>query len=499
MDFRVRNGPWEQIFSGNMEGFEIEIHSNPKSLILVTVIEKENEEIQGAVIEIYKVFFAEGSIEDFIETLPKEATVLLKHEPKETLKFMLLSSSPSYVKYEENVFCDEAEDLIEKINTSSSMMKDFSKAYDLQLTELDKSPERIKSSFFSQSLIAPLLIPKGMENKNSAESTLQITGKGTVMLGLTKANTMIKEPLELMMKTTIFGSTPKDRKHVIHLIAEGALLDNTPVLIFDRDKSFIGLNKPNPDEKILKEYGIDLEPMGFPIKHFTREEFNIDLNLISIKGLLELIGMKEGEEQNIISKLIKDTKPKSIKELIEAAKKLPTRDESKITNKYRSIRILSLIDNKYKGLFNGENNIKEITKSSGKTIGRVGIIHLEGLDETALSLLIHSMLKGIYLEYSKSKQKINSMIFLPEIKPILYSKNNSIITKEIIELLDKLKSVGIGFALSSDRPIDLRKEIMKISEAEIFLINRNDVGVKVAKSKQFRIKLNPTLSACEEK
>ncbi|PIN98210.1 MAG: hypothetical protein COT90_05430 [Candidatus Diapherotrites archaeon CG10_big_fil_rev_8_21_14_0_10_31_34] len=504
MEFRVRKGPWDKIFSGNLEGFEVEMYSNTEGLILVSVLEKENEEIQGSVIEIFKVFHAEGSVEDFLETLPKEATAIFKHEPKETIKFLLLSSSPSYVKYEENVFCDEADKLMEKLITSSSTIKEFSKAYDLQLIEIEKSPERIRSSFFSHPLIVPLLSPKempGINNNRETRSSSQeiVSGKGSVMLGLTKGGTMINEPLNLMMKTTIFGSTPKDRKHVIHLIAEGALMSSTPAVLFDWDKSFLGLNRPNPEAKLLKDYKVDLEPIGFPIKHFTRDQVHVDLNLITVKGLLELIGLKEGEEQQIISKLIKDKKPNSMEELIAAAKKIELRDEAKITNKYRAIRILSLISHKYKGLFGGKNEIKEISKEWGKSIGKVGIIHMEGLDEFASTLLIHNLLKGISVEYSKTGKGINSFVLLPEIKEVLGSKDQSIMTTEIIDLLNKLKSVGVGFALSSDRPIDLRKEVMKISEAEIFLINRNDVGVKVAKSKQFRIKLRPGLSACEEK
>jgi len=498
MKFRVRNGPWEKIFSGNLEGFEVEMNSNSDGLIIVTVLEKEGETIKGAVVELFKVFYAEGSIEDFVETLAKEATVILKHEPKETIKFMLLSSSPSYVKYEENVFCDEAEDLMEKLQTSSSMMKDFSKAYDLQLIELNKAPERIKSSFFSNPITIPLFYPKETAGKTTHQTTQTTTGKGTIMLGLTKANTMINEPFELMMKTTIFGSTPRDRKHVIHLIAEGTLMSNIPTIIFDWDKSFIGLNKPNPHGKGLKDYYPDLEPMGFPVKHYTKEEINVDLNLISVKGLIELIGMKEGEEQLMISKLIKKTKPKSLEELISAAKKMDVTEETKTTSKYRTIRILSLIQTKYPWLFEGQSNTKEMAKQWGTSIGRAEIIHMEGLDDTASILLIHNVLKGLSIEYGK-RQNSNAMILLPEIKEVLAAKNNSILTTEIIQFLDKLKSFGIGFAVSSDRPIDLRKEVMNISETEIFLINRNDVGVKVANSKQFRIKLRPGSSSCEEK
>lgn len=500
MEFRVRNGPWEKRFSGEMEGFEVEMHSNPEGLLLVTVLEKENQKIKGAVIELFKVFFAEGSIEDFIETLPKEAIVLLRHEPKETTKFLLLSSSPSYAKYEENAFCDEAEQLMEKLETSGSMLKDFSKAYDLQLTELEKAPERIKSSFFSQPINIPLIVVPKTGRMGEESTPSKITGRGTIILGLTKANTVISEPIELMLKTTVFGSSAKDRKHVIHLIAEGALMSSIPVIIFDWDKSFTGLNSPNPEAKILKDYSIELEPIGFPVKHFTREEISVDLNLISVKGLIELIGMKEGEEQQIISKLIKDTKPNSIEELIASTKKMELRDESRITSKYRTIRILSLIKAKYKKLFKGSNDIKEVSRNWGKSIGRAGIIHMEGLDTNSSTLLIHNILKGLWSEYSKSKQEtINAMVMLPEIKEVLDTRKQTVITTEIIELLDNLKTAGIGFALSSDRPIDLRKEIMKISESQIFLITRNDVSVKVSNSKQFRIKLRPGLSSCEEK
>jgi hypothetical protein len=49
MDFRVREGPWKTIFKGTLEGYEIEISTNPESLMLIMVLEKNGDKIEGAV------------------------------------------------------------------------------------------------------------------------------------------------------------------------------------------------------------------------------------------------------------------------------------------------------------------------------------------------------------------------------------------------------------------------------------------------------------------
>jgi len=501
MKFKPRNGPWQEIFEGSIQDFEVSIHSNPDNVILVSVLEKKKGKIEGTILELYKVFAVEGRLEDFTETFPKEAIVLIKHEAKESLKYFLLSSGPSYVKYEEEQFLSEVDRLYNKLHNSSALVKDVSKAYDIQLEELNKAGEKFKTSFFSLPLLAPILsseLLSGREPRYEMKETGK-GGKGEIILGITKDGIAVKEPLSVFVKTTVFGSTGEERKHVIHLIAEGGLISNVAVVIFDWDNSFSGLNKPSSKLKELQEFKVNFEPIGFPVKEFSKEELKVDLNLVNPKGILELFGLMEGEETKFIGNLFKENKVESVNELIEIAKNFSV-EESKATAKYRSMRILKLIDVRYPGLFGGTNNIEEIAKNWIKAIGRAGIIHLDKFDERSSLILIHNLIKGILQHYEGNpKSRINAMVLMPEMKKMLPIKSPNILSNEIIELMEKFKGEGICYAISADRPIDLMKEVIDQSEAEIFILSRDDVGIKIANSKQYRLKLRPGLSTCQEK
>ncbi|MBU1120289.1 MAG: hypothetical protein ABIE23_03970 [archaeon] len=504
MDFKLREGPWNKLFQGNYQGFEVEIHSNPESVLIVTVLERKKEKIEGAVIELFKVFAVEGELEDFVDTFPREAMVLIKHEPKSSLKYFLVSSTPSYAKYKEEEFCNETEKLLKKLKESARTIKDVSRAYDLSLTELHEAGEKFRAAFFSQPLMAPLITPTAREETGYEPIDLserKRIGKGEVILGVTRGNVVVKEPLELLCRTTIFGSTTLDRKHAIHIIAEGGLISNVAVVLFDWDESFNGLNTPSNDLASLQKYKVNFEPIGFPIRDFKAMDLKVDLNLISVSGTMELFGVRGEEEAKFITSLIKEGKVDSIEELAKRARKSQLLDESKAGVKNRTIRILRLIDLRHPKLFGGKNEINEISKNWAKAIGRAGIIHLEGIERRAATLLIHNLLKGIFLHYDAMRKTkgVNALILLPEIKIILSAENPSLMEKEIMELLKKFKEVGVCFALSSDRPGDLLREVITLSETEIFILSRADVGVRMSRSKQYRIMMRPGLSQCTEK
>ncbi len=497
MDFRVREGPWKTIFKGELEGYEIEILTNPESFLLIMVLEKKEEKIEGAVIEVFNVFSVEGELEDFIETFPKEAMIIEKHEKNSTVKYLLLSSSPSYTKFEENAFCNEAEKLMENLKNLSKTVKDISKAYDLEIVPLHKSGEKEKNEFFSSPVIMPLIAPRTPREEREAVKTFEV--KGEVILGLSSQGKLIEEPLKVFKRTTVFGNEKKQINHVFHLLIEGALVNHVPAVIFDWDKSFNGLNKPNNDLEALRKAKLEFAPIGFPIREFEAKELKVDLELVDPEALLDLFGVMGKEETEIIKKAFNEIKAQSIKEIVELIEKKFSSEEIKPAIKYRTIRILNLINNRYPELFGGKNNIEEIAKKWGKTLGRAGIIHMEGLSERKYLLIIHNVLNGILNIRGKEKTRaINAMVFLPEAKKIIPAEKRYLIEEKILETLQKCAENGIYYAVNAQKPIDLSEKI-RGTGTEIFVIEGNDVGIRTEGKKQFRLRLRPGLSMCSEK
>src|SRR3989344_3057833 len=101
------------------ENREMAIYSNDKSTLLLLIFEKEGKKTSGAVVELFKVFAATGEVEHFAESLPREMLFLMSQTEKETSKFLMLGSTPSYVEWKEDDVIDEVDRLLKKIETSS--------------------------------------------------------------------------------------------------------------------------------------------------------------------------------------------------------------------------------------------------------------------------------------------------------------------------------------------------------------------------------------------
>ena len=68
--FKLSDGPWKKLFEGAFEENEVNIYSNPKSIILVLIFEKESGKTSGVVVEMFKVFFSVLYVTDSLNAKP---------------------------------------------------------------------------------------------------------------------------------------------------------------------------------------------------------------------------------------------------------------------------------------------------------------------------------------------------------------------------------------------------------------------------------------------
>lgn len=501
--FRISQGPWTKMFEGSIEGQSAEIYSNEESMILVLVYEKEGDKIVGVVLELFKAFACSGEIEAFTETLPKDAVVFLKHGDKKTFKFFALGSSPSYSLYDENAVIEEFESLLKRLNAATQMISEVSKAYDLSLVEIQKASDEEKQTFFAEPLTMQMLSHSTAlpQKKPSAMSQEPVGPVGELLLGITKEGAIAKEPLQLFAKTIITGPQEKYRMHCAHIVIEGALLSSLSVIVIDWKNSFRGLSEPSKDLQGLKKFKVDFDPIGFPVAHFTvPENVKIALETTNMHGLLELFGAGANAATKLIEQKNSSKRHRNTADLIETIKKTGPTEEASIYQLNKAIRLLSLFELHYPNLLDGQNNFDEIAKSWMKGLGRAGIIHLENTDAITGLLVVHSITKGLVEHFKRQgmTNRIRAMIVIPEARKIMPSIEATIVSKNIASELIELQGYGVGFAISAEKITDITKEIADAIEAEIGIIEKNDVGIKLKDRKNYRALIRPGLSSCTE-
>ena len=514
MDFKLSEGPWKQLFSGVFEEYGLEIYSNTESLLLVSILEKDGNKVTGAVIEVFKVFHAEGELQGFVETLPREVLTVSKHTEKDTVQFFILGSKPGYANYSQDQFSDEVDEMIKRIKASTKLLGDVSKAYDLKLQELHTCPEPLKQAFFSQPLMVPLLSSsltqsdtKGRQSHfgrgggSTEAAPIDKTEFGELLLGITKDGKQVKEPLTLFSSTIVENGNRGERAHTLHILAEAALLSNLPTVIIDWDDSFGGIGTKSSKKEELEKYKVDIVPIGFPIKDFSvPEQVKVDLTVVSGEGLMQAFGMGKSIAGKEIEKIMELQTAKSLEEASLKIRKKPTKGEFNEFQRNRAKRILKLIDLRYPGLFNGPNDVKEISRGWMRGLGRAGRILIGQQDERASLMVVNSLIKGLlnyYREQGSSKQ-LRGLLIIPQANKIMPRTAEDKFVKEIAAGLVQLQKFGLGFALGVEKLIDLSPEIVNASTARIGIVKGNDVGIQLKDRKNYRILLRPGLSECSE-
>ncbi len=498
--FKIGEGPWNKLFFGNFMDHEVDIYSNPDNVLLVLIWDKEGETYKGAVVEIFKVFAAMGETENFVETLPREVIVIAKHDKEQTVKFFLLGGGPSYVKYEESGFVKEVDSQLKSISTTSKMIKDVSKAYDLTLQDLKSADAEIRNSFFAQPLLIPIVTTAAHATGSSTEASA--LGKGEIMLGLTKEKNKVVEPIGLFTKTIVSGGSAPERGHFLHILAEGSLLSGIPVVIFEKGDKFSGLGESSKELAELQKYQVEADPMGFPVKHYylSKQIFG-DMEFLSPEGLIDVFGIGDNNISKLIINSMKSEPSKGMTELASKMRKTKPKDNATSFEIFKAARVISLMGSAYPNLFEGKNDLEGLSKKPSKGIGRSGIIHLEDYDLRSSLIVIHNILNGLMQERKKkgATRNVKLVVILSNAGEIIPKDNPNIYAKQFSALLAELNKYGIAFALDTESTIDLLPDVTKIGESRINIVGGNEASVQLKQRKGYRVLLRPGLSACSEK
>jgi len=497
--FKISNGPWNKLFEGKFVDHEVDIYSNPDSIMLVLIWDKKGDKYKGAVVELFKVFASLGETENFVETLPREVLVLTKHSQEETIKFFLLGGTPSYIKYDENTFIREVDEQLKRLGTSSAMIKDVSKAYDLTLKDLREADESIKNAFFAQPLLVPVVATA--THAEVGATHVSALGTGEFFLGLTQDKNKVIEPISLFLKTMITGGKVAERAHFLHLLIEGSLLSGIPVVAFDQRSNFDGLGQASKDHAGLQKYLVEDDPIGFPTKHFyPTKQVYADLEFVSPEGLIDIFGVGDSDVSKLIIKIMRKEPAPNMEELISKIRKFkPEGDSPTAFEIFKAARVLTLIDSKYPGLFGGKNNLEELSKSPSKGIGRVGLIHLEESDLRSAIIIVHNIMNGL-LQLKKKKgamKNVKLVAVIPNAEQVIPKDNTGVYANELANVLTELNKYGIAFAMGADSIIDIVPAVAKINESKINVVGGNEVGVQLKSRKSYRVLLRPSLSTCE--
>ena len=473
----------------------MELLRNPEGVLLVAIFEKEAGITSGALLQVFNVFNAIGEVQGFVENLSNEAIVLSRHDGKNSVHFLLAGSKPEYSRMKEERLAATVDELMHQARQRAKMLSDISKAYELQLAPLQACDESIRQLFFSQPFIIPAFFKE--EKKTAEERAASAPSGASMLVGITKEEKQIKEPLHFFKTTLVEGSTEKERLHFIHLLIESALIGNVTAIVFDRRYYFSGLQKPNRDSALLQRFKVDIESIGFPVKNFkAAQDLKANLASIDMAALLQSFGCSAVTCQ-LVQNAASGKQIESQAQLIEAVN-ATSGEQTYLFEINRANRIIKLIDSIYPGLFNGSNDLQEIAKG-WMHIGRASIVQTAELDKRAEAILANGLLNEL-LAFFKQKGETKAMrciVVLPEAEKI-FPRKQSALSKNSLNALKQLPQFGVGFAVTAEKTLDLDNELLKLADAMVTIVKENDAAIQLKGQKSYRAILRPGFSECSE-
>ena len=498
MRFAARDGPWKTILEGNFQGHEIEIATSPEAAMLVSIFEKKGEEITGMVLQAFSVFSAVGEAETFLESLQKEAIALSRHDGKRTIQFLALASSPAYSKASDEEPAKAIDALLKELEASSKKASSVAESFELQLTPLGKCSSAVKQAFFSQPAIIPLLVrEREAISLEKEEAAVQSSETGhAVILGMTKDGKQVKEPLQLFQRAIVSDGTIEQRSSFVQIIIESYLLANIPAVVVEEGNMFSGMAHPTTKTAELQSQGLHIEAIGFPTKEFyPGKNLKVNINLVNSGGFLSLFGCNDKIVEKAMQKALEKGKVEKIHELISRIESMTQEEMENQYLKRRAERIVGLADMTYPEMFAGENNLDEMIKSWFGKIGKVSMVHTDGLDPRILTFLLDSLSQEIALKAASMGEtgRPKALFAVSNAEKAFSIKSNPVQTN-FVKTLAEMKRFNVAVTIATEKRNDLSKELMQIGETKISIIRENDVAVDLPNSKNYRLLPRPTIS-----
>ncbi len=499
MIFKLRQGPWTTVFEGKFLGHEVELLQNEEGLLLTVIYEKEGEETRGMLLQAFTLFHAIGEVQGFVEGLGNEALTFSRHDGKSTIHFLIAGSKPEYSRVVEESVTDTVDRLIEQARQRGKRLSNISKTYELQLTPLQECSRNVKQIFFSQPFIIPLLqkVEQGKEQEPAAELVSEPRQGEAIILGITKDEKQVKEPLLFFKNTLVEGKPEQERLHFLCLLIESALISNIVVIIFDEGHYFDGLRRPNRNVPLLQRYKVAIEPIGFPVKNFkAADDIKVDLSSVSIEGLMQTFGCPAATCQ-LVHEGIENKGIQSMEKLIETVNTAKGQERTFLFERNRVKRIIKLIEVLYPGLFGAGNDMQQIARGWFKAIGRASVIQVDGLDGRARAVLVNSFLNELaaFFKQRHGKGELEAIVVLPNAAKI-FPRKQTILSKDSVNALKLLQQTGVGFAMTADRILDLDAELAEMADATVSIVKANDAAIQLKGRKSYRVLLRPGLSEC---
>ncbi|MFH0713680.1 MAG: hypothetical protein V1722_03965 [Candidatus Micrarchaeota archaeon] len=443
---------WKKLVEMQYDAHLLQIFEKNNALLMV-VPEQRSDRTIGFACTACKPFIAKGDVSSLSATrFPSELTVVKKFNAGVEQSFVLAFTKPSYARNLKASLAAVAR-LHEKalIDVQENVK---SACKNIELTDAVNANGENAVLADSSLLFSFLSHLRSAAKQQQSQSIIGLDLKGDAV-------TCSVPSLSLGL---VVGGQTRDRLHVLHLLMEEALLQNTNVIVFDTCDKFVGLSQPSSiDINDFISFSLPGLAVGFPVQEISPGQNTfIPLSSFNTGALLTPFNLHENEITPFLEKAISE-------------KTVP--DAPQYTQ-LRVQRMAQTVKQAFQGIFT--ETVHELPFNNG--IGKVFHVNLSKCSKEARLFFAIGLVKEL--------QKVEKPTFL-------------VFEQEACELKTMLELTVDAFAGSNVSILchcEHENEVPLLKSADFFaeVVIGSEVAITQGGKPPQRVKLRPTYSACSE-
>lgn len=359
--WNLPGGPWERLFGGLWNQFNVAVYENPDKTILTTVFPKSGE-VTWIMIRVDRILLVPRGIEKIESQLRYKSMHILKQQiPGNNTTYLILLSPPTTVEFGSKEIGSIVFQKSMALAKEAEDIKAIAKKANVEAIDIkDASYKDSASVLGNPTLLLSLLsvAPQGEEPKREKLKDITL---GDSEEGVFKVDETIFDGFVSVKK-----GTEEERNYLAQVILENALIDISPIpIILDYSKHTIKLDQSNPYPYDYSQYGMKTNNVSFKVENYDLASetcpIKINLNKSTPQTVWQLFGLGTDEASTRILQAVSNLQQTNgidgISSIEGELKRMPAETEKEKTNATRAIRITRAINRAYAGIISKDSDI----------------------------------------------------------------------------------------------------------------------------------------------
>ncbi len=368
MELNLPCGPWNLLASAQWHDHPVSIYKNAEGLLLMVLFEEEAGKVKGLLVLLKKPFLLKSEPAGPAKSID---TVIKKNVAGKWLSFALVDAKPAYIEYSQQAMFDA-------VRAQYNELVGLEKPAGVNAVPLTKAGADAQEALFGDPFLLLAFSPP---------KPVQPLPTG-LPIGFTADKKKVS--LALASKTVVCGNSMESRLKALLVLAENALFQGIPCVVFDSTTRLSPLlSLKNTEVKALKELDLHAPSFPEPKKVLLGKDFFADLSFVSPSFFVEAIGFSDDVKTLLVSR---GKLPPALQDLVSGLEKTPETREAPRWLLQKAVRALRVLQKQCGPVFNKNASLDFLDAAPARGSSKLCFVDLSAQPLEARTLALYSLL-----------------------------------------------------------------------------------------------------------